>query len=93
MSDYIDEFRNKKFCEHTRENFYKQARLDVARAKVSGLIKYYEEDIHDIINNKKQRYKYTDDEKNYIIKSPKTKEDLAVELDCTVFSVKKIRKQ
>ena len=44
MSDYIDEYRDKcKGSEEERaqawEEFLKQAKLDIARAKLKGLIK------------------------------------------------------
>lgn len=97
--DYIEKYRSshlKQFCDDKegsiREEFYKEARMDVGRAIIRGEMQHHSDSIHDIIEVTR-RHKFTDDEKNYIILSPKSKEELAVELDCTVYYIAKVRRE
>jgi hypothetical protein len=97
--DYIEKYRNshiKGFCNDNdgriREEFYKQARMDVGRAKVRGEIKEHADDIHSIIEASKVK-RITQAERDYMVNSPKTKEELAVEIGCSVFYVAKVRRE
>lgn len=97
--DYIEKYQKshrKNFCDDPqgaiRDTFYKNAKMDISRAIIRGEISIAQDSIHDIIENRKHR-KFTEDEKNYIRLSPKTKEELAIELDCSVFIISKYRRE
>jgi len=97
--DYIEKYKNshiKGFCDDTdgkiREDFYKQARMDVGRAIIRGEIKEYGDDIHSIIEATKRK-RITQADKDYMINSPKTKEEVAIEVGCSVFYVAQVRKE
>ena len=96
--DYIEKYRSshlKNFCDDKegsiREEFYKEARMDVGRAIIRGDMRVFG-NVHDIIETCKKT-RFTEEEKNYIVLSPKTKEEIAVELDCSVYYVAKIRRE
>ena len=97
--DYIEKYKHshiKGFHDDAdgkiREDFYKQARMDVGRAIIRGEIKEHGDDIHSIIEASKRK-RMTQADKDYMINSPKTKEELAVELGCSVFYVAQVRKE
>jgi|TARA_A100000171_G_C2079018_1_gene118689 heterodisulfide reductase subunit A-like polyferredoxin len=97
--DYIEKYKSshiKGFYDDTdgkiREDFYKQARMDVGRAIIRGDIKEYGDDIHSIIEATKRK-RITQADKDYMINSPKTKEEVAIEVGCSVFYVAQVRKE
>jgi hypothetical protein len=97
--DYIEKYQQshrKSFCDDNqgeiRKAFYTNAKMDVSRAKIRGEISLAQDSIHDIIESRKRK-KFTEDEKNYIRLSPKTKEALAIELDCSVFIISKYKRE
>ena len=97
--DYIEKYQQshrKSFCDDNqgeiRKAFYTNAKMDVSRAKIRGEISLAQDSIHDIIESRKRK-KFTEDEKNYIRLLPKTKEALAIELDCSVFIISKYKRE
>jgi phage pi2 protein 07 len=66
--------------------------MDVGRAIIRGDIKEYGDDIHSIIEATKRK-RITQADKDYMINSPKTKEEVAIEVGCSVFYVAQVRKE
>ena len=96
--DYIEKYKSshlKGFRDDKdgkiREDFYKQARMDIGRAVIRGDIKEYGDDIHSIIEATKRK-RITQADRDYMINSPKSKEEVAIDLGCSVFYEGKVRK-
>lgn len=94
--DYIEKYqravKNGLNTPQSREivkNFYTNAKMDISRAIIRGDISLAKDNIHDIIEKRKR---LTDDEKHYIITSDRPKEDLAIEYNCTVAFIAKLRR-
>jgi hypothetical protein len=94
--DYIEKYR--KALRHgfkddvdrsVRDGFYTNAKMDVSRAIIRGEITEAQDSLHDIIE---RRRRLTDVEKHNILMSDKTKEELAIEYNCSVAFVANLKK-